>query len=478
MFTMFKDIFKTHGKKANKPKENISVEEMIDGGDFLQSNFISESQITLSTTQNSFLNDATLLHLQAKKITSSERFMRYVSKVYGLYKSIEEEEQKKEKFRLPDAVVEIMEKANKANNEEEFYKNLSEEASEIKKLPEMLISKSAREKYIKKIKKRGKNYSGIKAQGVIERFELIGKKFAELDERQIQKYSQEETEMMSKNQIAYRHTKYGQSFTATVLGQFIQFCEDAYSEDKNYGTTEFKFEWFVDINHVKPFFEFQEERKLASNSCRNSALAYRGFLAFLLQYRSTLPYLSGIFMVAHWLGNYSEKHKDLRARGEGGGKKQDATSLMNDGNMMVLEEFKIFIPWIIKSLNYWLKKWGEEYQDKKTKKMLEEWGKMIPFEEAFDYQSKLSSGLLSFSAGLRREIIALLRHDFLTLQKNSKQENTLVTKLQREKIMRSNSANIPLANQFLMYLQIFISQVRFALLKSNSPQGKIFQWEF
>lgn len=149
-------------------------------------------------------------------------------------------------------------------------------------------------------------------------------------------------------------------WSPTVLGQFIQFCEDAYSEDQNYGDTDFKFEWFVDINHVKPFFQFQEERKLASNSCRNSALAYRGFLAFLLPYRSTLPYISGIFMVAHWLGNYS---------GKGGGKKQDAISLMNDGNMMVLEEFKIFIPWIIRSLNYWLQKWGNRLQDKNTKKL-------------------------------------------------------------------------------------------------------------
>lgn len=80
------------------------------------------------------------------------------------------------------------------------------------------------------------------------------------------------------------------------------------------------------------------------------------------------------------------------------------------------------------------------------------------------------SGQLSFSSRLRREIVALLRYDLLASQKNDKKENILITKLQSEKIMRSNTTNIPLANQFLMYLQIFIIQVRFALLKSNSSE--------
>lgn len=63
MFIYLLDIFKTHGKKTNKSKENYSTDEMIKDGDFL-SNFLSACQPNLSSTQ--------LLHLQAKKITSSE----------------------------------------------------------------------------------------------------------------------------------------------------------------------------------------------------------------------------------------------------------------------------------------------------------------------------------------------------------------------------------------------------------------------
>ena len=89
---------------------------------------------------------------------------------------------------------------------------------------------------------------------------------------------------------------------------------------------------------------------------------------------------------------------------------------------------------------------------------------------------KLATGLLGFSAGLRREIISLLRIDFLQTQLNEDNKQILVTKLQREKITRSNSSNIPLANQFLLYVQIFISQIRNALLKQDSPKDMRCLW--
>jgi len=127
-----------------------------------------------------------------------------------------------------------------------------------------------------------------------------------------------------------------------------------------------------------------------------------------------------------------------------------------------LEEFKTFISWIFNELNLLIEKWRAEL----VPIFFERWYEYIDLVEAFDYEYKLLTGLLAYSGGLRRELIALLRYDLLR-----KEYGQLGTLLQKEKVLRSNSKTIPLANQFEMYLAIFIAFVRKRLLKSNSPEG-------
>ena len=391
-----------------------------------------------------------------------------MASVYNLYSQMEKEANDVS-VELPKSVIQFMETIHKYKTSQEFYSQLENESTQVEELPEMFTSVESRKKYIQEELKGQPYYKGYKKEGVIREFPLLQKRFDSINSRALSKYSRKDRENIKNKKIQSKHINFVYAREAQLLGQFMRFTHDAYKRDpkfKNYDY-KFKFEWFLDINRVKPFFEFFEELDKGSNTCRNDALKYRNFLSYIMQYNACMPYLASIFLLGNWLGSYSEVHKDRNNRGEGKTQKKNANQLIKDGQMMNIEEYKTFLKWIIHQLNSMIKKWKEklvgQYKDN--------WSKYIPKHEARKFQKFLFTGVMAFSGGLRKEVISLLRVDKLV------RENSCIgTELSNEKTPRSNSNSIPLAKEFEMYIRFFIANVRNSLFTKNTPKGILSLW--
>lgn len=158
----------THGKKRKMWRENLSVEQLKNDDDFLNSIYNYDKQL------EQMENNVLFMSPETKKFTCSEKFLHYISKLYNFYNSLNHEDKNKENFQLPNFITDLITSSNKLSNEVDFYKNFELENQEIQKLPAMLVDKKARIQYIKQIKKNNKKiYNGVKAKGVLKRFPLL-----------------------------------------------------------------------------------------------------------------------------------------------------------------------------------------------------------------------------------------------------------------------------------------------------------------